>query len=286
MKFFMDNRLVPEAKAKVSVLDRSFLYGDGIYETMRVYQGQAFMLEKHLERLFQSADMIFLRMPWSRVYLLNAVERTIRANRLKEGVLRLAVSRGAGPRGLDPKLAKRPTLVIMVFPFKPYPPSYYTKGISIALTSIRRNHRLSLNPVIKSNNFLNNILAWKDAHDRGAQEGVFLNVDGNVAEGTTSNIFLVKNKTVITPAVETGILLGVTRQILLGLSKRLGYKTQERFVKPHELFQADEAFLAGTTIEVLPIHSVDNKVIASGLPGPVTKSLAESYTQFKKTLLG
>lgn len=284
MKVWLNHKIVPLEKAKISVLDRSFLYGDGIYETLRVYKGKPFLVEKHLARLFQSAERILLKLPWSGRDLKEAIVKVVRANKLQEAVVRMTISRGVGPRGLDPRPCQNPTLVILTFPFVPYPASYFTRGIDLMISSIRRNHRMALNPTIKSNNFLNNILAWMDAHRRGGKDGIFLNVEGFVAEGTTSNIFLVKNNVVITPSLETGILPGVTRSLLLDWSKKLGFKTKERLVKPQELFSAQECFLTGTTIEVLPIRSINKRLIRKGRIGPVTKALYEHYQRFKYLL--
>ncbi len=254
---YLNNRLVPNKKAVISVFDHGFLYGDGIYETLRVYKGVVFRIDEHIERLFRSASFIGLEIHKTPDAVKRAVYKTIEANRHKEAVIRISISRGAGPPGLDPALCEKPTFVIISRPFMKYPAHYYRKGIKIAVVNTRRNFKGSLDPQIKSLSFLNNVLAKIEAKERGAYEAIMLNYRGYIAEGTISNIFFVKDKVLCTPAVEVGILDGITRGIIIDIAKTMGLKVKEGRFRPDDIYEADEVFLSNTTMEVMPVMEFD-----------------------------
>jgi branched-chain amino acid aminotransferase len=273
---YLNNRLVPDNKATVSVFDHGFLYGDGIYETLRAYDGVVFKREDHIERLFHSASLIGLKIPKSPAQIKTAVYKTIEANRLREAYVRITVSRGQGPIGLDPALCPRPTFVIMARPFKGYPSSYYKNGVKVAIVSTRRNYNRSMNPAIKSLNFLNNILAKTEAKEVRAYEAIMLNHLGYVAEGTISNIFFVRNGILHTPETGVGILNGITRMTIIDVAKKLGVRLKEGRFRPRSLYSADEVFISNTTMELMPVSMVDKKRISRGA-GSITKMIHKEY---------
>jgi len=272
MKIFINNRFYTEDRAKVSVFDRGLLYGDGVYETMRSYNGRIFMLGEHLRRLRKSAELIDLKIIWSDKNLTDFLYRTLRANKLKSAYIRLTVTRGIGPIGLDIKLCKNPTLMIITKKFIPYPDNYYTKGVKICISEIRRNHPLCIDPQIKSLNFLNNIIAR--LHGKYF-EYIMLNLNGYVTEGTVSNIFLVKDSVLLTPSIESGILPGITREIVISLARKNNIKTLETLIKPEQLCSADECFLTNTSIEILPVKKIDTRQFSS--PGKITQFVQSEF---------
>jgi branched-chain amino acid aminotransferase len=277
MLVYLNGHFVPREDAKVSVYDHGFLYGDGIYETMRAYGGRIFLLTRHLSRLKRSADALALSLPLPVETIGEALKESLTVNKLREAYVRIQVSRGTGEIGLDPALCPAPSLVIMVKPFKDYPAELFENGVAVAVVATRRNHPLALNPAIKSTNFLNNILAKIESLKAGAYEGIMLNWKGYVAEGTISNIFSVKKGVLHTPHLDTGILDGITRDLVLFLAKKNGIRTRETMLRPSDLYRADECFITNTTIEVMPVTSVDGKIVGSGIPGPVTRTLINAY---------
>lgn len=279
MFVYLNNKLVPEEEALISVFDHGFLYGDGIYETMRAYKGIVFMIDEHIKRLFRSGDLIRLKISMSHEEVKEAIYKTLRKNNLKEAYIRLSISRGRGEIGLDPELCQGPTFVIIAKEFRKYPRKLYEKGVKASIVKTRRNAPEALNPKIKSLNFLNNILAKIEAKESDAYEAIMLNSRGYLTEGTTSNIFFVKNKTLYTPSVEAGILDGITRGIVIRTAKAKGIKVEEGLYIPEELYKADEAFITNTTLEILPIINVDEKTIGNGIPGPITKDLHRGYRE-------
>ncbi len=272
---YFNGKLVPEKKALVSVFDHGFLYGDGIYETLRAYKGTVFMLDEHIERLFRSASMIGLVLPMGHDGIKEAVYQTIKANKHKEAYVRITVSRGPGPLGLDPALCPEPTFVIMSKEFKDYPRSYYQKGVSIAIVNTRRNYKKALDPKIKSLNFLNNVLAKRESIEKGVYEAIMLNHRGHIAEGTISNIFFVKDNVLCTPATSVGILDGITRRLILDAASELGIKVNEGRFRPQDLYNADEVFISNTTMEVMPVSSIDE--VKAGTKRLITKQLHKAY---------
>lgn len=277
MLVYVNGHFVPKETASISVFDHGFLYGDGIYETLRAYNGKLFLISKHLGRLKHSADAISLKLPLSLDKIGEALYESLNVNKLSEAYVRIHLSRGPGEIGLDPALCRAPTMIIVTQPFKDYPAEFYEGGVAVAVVATRRNHPLAVSPVIKSTNFLNNILAKIESLKAGAYEGIMLNWEGYVAEGTISNIFTVKHGVLHTPDLETGILEGVTRDLVLHLARKDRIPIKEAKLKPHDLTSADECFITNTTVEVLPVTRVDGAAIGSGKPGPVTTSLREAY---------
>jgi branched-chain amino acid aminotransferase len=273
---YLNNRIVPNNKAVISVYDHGFLYGDGIYETLRAYDGIVFLLDQHIDRLFRSASMIALKIKKTPDAVKKAVYKTLSANRLKDAVIRITVSRGPGPTGLDPALCKDPTFVIIAREFVHYPNMYYKKGVRIALVDTKRNFKDALNPQIKSLNFLNNILAIIEAKKKGAYEAIMKNYRGYIAEGTISNIFFIKDRVLCTPGLDVGILDGITRRIILETARDAGMKAIEGKFKKDDLYNADEMFISNTTMEVMPVSEIDNKKISS-MAGNLTKTLHKLY---------
>lgn len=280
-KIWFNSKIVPDSKAKVSIWDRGFLYGDGVYETVRVYEGKIFRAEGHWKRLDNSLRGIQLKIPWSHSYLTRACLSTIRANRLKECLVRVTISRGVGKLGYDPATCKKPTLVILALPVRSDLDELWSNGVKVEIVNVRRNHQKSLNPALKTTNCLNGILAKMESLKKGAFEGVFLNLDGYLAEGTISNIFIVKNGIVKTPVLECGLLDGVTHSAAIECAKKVNVKVLETKIKPFEVYNADEVFLTSTTMELMPVVQVNGKKIGNGRPGTLTKFL---HKEFRKLL--
>jgi branched-chain amino acid aminotransferase len=258
MFVYLNGKFVPEKKALVPVSDHGFLYGDGIYETLIAHDGRVFHMRDHLARLKASANGLSLRIPASLPRLASSVTALLRKNRLMAGqaVIRITVTRGPGPHGFDPAVCKRPTLVITAKSFGGYPAIYYKTGVRAAVVSIQRNSAKSLPPSIKSISCLNGVLAKMESLRLGAQEGIMLSEDGSVAEGTVSNVFMVKGDLIATPVLDGALLAGVTRAAVLKIAKRAGYKTREKKILPAELFSADEIFLTNTLMGVLPVREI------------------------------
>jgi branched-chain amino acid aminotransferase len=280
MKVYLNGRMMDARRAKVSVFDHSFLYGDGIYETVRAYDYRVFHWAEHYRRLKRSARGIGLASPWSSRFLLDGIVRVLKANRAPEGSVRISMSRGPGPLGLDPSLCPKPTLVMLLHPARPMEALRRT-GVSIGIPGVRRNHPRCLDPRIKSNNALNTILAKREAKPLGAFEAVLLNLDGALTEGTTSNIFFVKGNRLCTPALSCGLLEGVTRGAVIALARRAGLKVREGRYTPEDLRQADEVFLSSTTLEIMPVTTLRSgrrpHQVGDGRPGPVTRRLQDLF---------
>jgi len=278
---YLNDKFVPNEEAVVSVFDHGFLYGDGVYETLRAYRGRVFQLAEHLARLERSASHIQLTLPVSRERLAALARESLLRNQLHDAYLRITVSRGTGEIGLDPALCKAPTLVIIAKPFQPYPESLYADGVSVIIANTRRNLPEALPPQVKSLNFLNNILAKMEAQAAGAHEALMLNHRNELTEGTTSNLFVVQGGRVRTPAVECGILDGITRGLVLQLASELGIPSEETRLTVDDLPRADECFLTNTTQEILPVTRVNGAMIGSGRPGEITRRL---HTSFRASL--
>ena len=273
---FLNGSLVPKGDAKISIDDRGFLLGDGVFETMRSYGGKVFRLDKHLKRLFDSLAIIHLQIPYQQEELAQAVYDTLKTNQLQEAYIRLTVTRGQGGKGIDPSEKPSPTIVIVAREFIPYPEQVYKEGLKTGISGIKQNLSSSI-ARIKSLNFLDHILARIEARERGLDEAILLNTEGFVCEGAVSNIFLVKNGNVITPDRESGILPGVTREVIIELALREGIRIEERKVKPSELKEADECFLTNTLMEVMPVSEIDGVKIGTEKPGSLTLTFAEWY---------
>jgi branched-chain amino acid aminotransferase len=280
LKVWMNGELVPAEEAKIGVYDHGLLYGDGVFEGIRTYQGKAFRLKKHLERLYKSAEAIRLVIPFTPEQLSRAIYETMKANAQSEAYIRLAVTRGVGDLGVDPNTSKRPTVFIITDKIALYPKEMYEKGMSIITAKTIRTPSGSLNPKIKSMNYLNNILAKIEASDAGVSEALMLNYEGYVAECTGDNIFMVREGKVLTSPVASGILEGITRDCVLELAGENGIEAKETNLLPDDLYGADECFLTGTAAEIIPVTKIDGRSIGTGEPGPITKLLIESFHKY------
>lgn len=277
LKIFLGGKLVDEADAKVSVFDHGLLYGDGVFEGIRVYGGRVFLHQQHIDRLFESARAIRLVIPMTPAEVIAAVEATVKANNISDGYVRLVVTRGAGSLGLDIRKTANPQVIVIADTISLYPPETYTKGMHLVTASTIRNHPGALSARIKSLNYLNNILARIEGTDAGMVEALMLNHKGEVAECTGDNIFIVKNKVLMTPGLDAGILEGLTRNAVIDLARSAGYEVKEMSMTRHDLYVADEMFLTGTAAEVVAVVSLDGRKIGSGEPGPITKELLELF---------
>lgn len=277
MKIFLNNQLVNSEEAKVSVFDHGLLYGDGIFEGIRLYDGCIFKLEEHLQRLEQSAKAIMLDIPMDRAALRDAVCETCRANKLKDGYIRLLVTRGVGNLGLSIKNCHQPQVIIIADKIQLYPSEYYEKGLKIITVPTRRNNTAALPPTIKSLNYLNNILAKIEAQNLGYQEAIMLNDQGFVAECTGDNIFLLKDNSLYTPKISAGSLKGITRQVVVDIAGELNIPVVETDLTRYDTWIADEMFLTGTAAEIVPIVEVDSRSIGTGNPGSVTEQFLNAF---------
>jgi branched-chain amino acid aminotransferase len=281
-KIYINGKLYDKADAKVSVYDHGLLYGDGVFEGIRVYAGKVFRLKEHVERLYDSARAVALEIPLSRPQMAEAVESTVKANGKQEGYVRLVVTRGAGSLGLDPRKTSDPQVIIIVDDIVMYPQELYDNGMEIVTAATIRNHPNALNPRVKSLNYLNNIMAKVEGVRAGCHEALMLNHKGEVAECTGDNIFLVKHGVLKTPPPDAGILEGVTRNAVLELARAAGIPVEEPALTRHDVYTADECFLTGTAAEVIPIVKVDGRPIGNGKPGPITRQLRESFHQLTR----
>lgn len=283
MLVHIDGQYLPKSEAKVSVFDHGFLYGDGIFEGIRLYQGNVFRLEEHLERLEWSAKAICLDLPWSRKEISDIVCETCRRNDLKDGYIRLVISRGTGDLGLSPKNCPKPSIVCIADKIALYPEALYTQGMRIITAPTRRISPAALPPMIKSLNYLNNILARIEANNAGVEEAIMLNSEGFVAECTGDNIFIVQKGNLFTPPLSAGALYGITRNTVLDAAKELGITSAEPNLTRYDIYNADEMFLTGTAAEIIPVVKVDGRVIGTGKPGPVTAKLLAAFREKTKT---
>jgi branched-chain amino acid aminotransferase len=276
---YVNGEFVPKEEAKVSVLDHGFLYGDGVFEGIRAYNGRIFRLQQHIDRLYESAKTIMLEIPLSKEEMARAIVETVRRNGLRDAYIRPIVSRGVGDLGLDPRKCSRPTVVIIVDHIQLYPKEAYEKGLRTITASTRKIPPHSLNPRVKSLNYLGNIMARIEANLAGVEEAIMLTTDGFVAECSADNIFIVEDGTVITPPPHLGILKGVTRDAVLELCGKLAIPAAERVFTLHDVYTADECFLTGTGAEIAPVVVVDGRRIGDGTPGPVTKRLISAFRE-------
>ncbi len=270
---YLDGQHVTKENAKVSVYDHGFLYGDGIFEGIRIYNGNIFKCKEHLDRLYDSAKSIQLNIPLSPDEMLEAMAETIRLNEMRNGYIRLVVSRGAGNLGLDPLRCPKASIIIIVEQLAIYPEEAYLTGLKTISVSQRRNIPDALNPKIKSLNYLNNILVKIQSNYAGVGEAIMLNSQGYVTEGSADNIFIVKNGVLYTPPCYLGALEGITRNAIIDLCAELGYALKEQPFTLHDVYVADEVFFTGTAAEVIAAYEVDGRTIGSGVAGPVTLEL-------------
>jgi branched-chain amino acid aminotransferase len=277
LKIYIGGKLYDKEDAKISVYDHGLLYGDGVFEGMRVYGGKVFRLPEHLERLWNSAKAIWLEIPMTPDALAQAVNETVAVNGIADGYVRLVVTRGAGTLGLDPNRCSDPQVIIIADYITLYPREYYEQGLHIVTVSTMRNHPAALSPRIKSLNYLNNILAKIEGMQAGCVEALMLNQKGEVAECTGDNIFLVRKGELLTPSVEAGILEGITRAVVLELARRLNIPVRETPLTKHDVYIANECFLTGSAAEIVPVTKVDSRKIGEGVPGPITLRLLERF---------
>ena len=277
LKIYLDGAFVEEPDAKISVFDHGLLYGDGVFEGIRFYNGRVFLLEDHLDRLYDSGKAILLTLPLERDELREAVLETCRQNGLRDGYIRLVITRGKGDLGLNPNKCSKPTVFIIASTIELYPEKYYTEGLRVNTVPTQRISPAALSPAIKSLNYLNNILAKIEGNLYGAQESIMLNAQGFVAECTADNLFMVKKDKVFTPHVSDGALGGITRRLMFDLAREMGRGVIEANLTRYDLFVADELFCTGTGAEVVPISEVDGRTIGTGKVGPVTLDFIKHF---------
>lgn len=276
---YIDGKYYPKKEAKISVFDHGFLYGDGVFEGIRAYEGCVFKLNEHINRLYESAKSIELIIPLSKAEFKNAIIETLNRNKLKDAYIRVVVSRGIGTLGLNPTLCPKASIIIIADYLAPL---FEGKNATAIIAFTSRNSVTAINPMIKSLNYLNNILARIEANKAGVNEALMLNQNGTVCEGTGDNIFIVKAGVIITPPPSAAILLGITRQVVIDLAEKEGIKVVERSITVHELYNADESFFTGTAAEIAPLVNVDGKLIGTGKPGPVTTMLIDNFKKIRK----
>ena len=282
MKIYIDGKFYDKDDAKISVFDHGVLYGDGIFEGIRAYNGRIFRLDDHLKRLEESANAILLKLPIPVKEIEKAIIETVRLNGLKDAYIRLVVTRGVGDLGLDPRKCSKACVIIIAGKITLYPSEFYSKGLDLITVSTKRNIPEAVNPAIKSLNYLNNIMAKIEANRANAPEAIMLSKDGYVAECTGDNIFIVKDQTLLTPPAWVGALEGITKAVVIEIAQKLKIPAREGIFTPYDIYTASEAFLTGTAAEVIPVTRLDTRDIGDGRPGPITKKL---IAEFRKLTL-
>lgn len=286
-KIYLNGELVDCKDAKISVFDHGFLFGDGVFEGMRCYNGTVFRMEEHIDRLWESAQSLHITIPGSKAEMIAAVYETLDANELENAYIRLIITRGIGTLGLDAHLCKNPGIVIIANLLQLYSSDLYDKGIKIVTASTIRTPSDSLNPRIKSLNYLNNIMAKIEGHNAGCEEALMLNHQGNIAECTGDNIFVIKQGKLFTPGIEAGILEGITRNAVMEVAQQLGMEVLQTNLTRHDVYCADECFLTGSAAELIPVIEVDARMIGSGKPGQITLKILNAFRELvKKETLG
>src|SRR6266446_6333570 len=281
-QIYIDGKFYAEGDAKVSVFDHGLLYGDGIFEGIRFYNGRVFRLEEHLERLWDSARSICLEIPMTRQEMTEALIETIRQNHLQDGYIRLLVTRGVGNLGLNPEQCKNPSVIIIAATIALYHEDFYRKGLSIVTVATRRSNPASLNPAVKSLNYLNNVMARIEANLASADEALMLNDAGNVAECTADNVFIIKHSQIFTPPTTAGALQGITRSVVFDIAGEFDLKVVEADFTRHDIFVADECFLTGTAAEIVPVVKADGRIIGNGKPGPITARMVARFREMTR----
>ncbi|MEG9194720.1 MAG: branched-chain-amino-acid transaminase [Candidatus Methanoglobus sp.] len=279
---YIDGKFVPESEAKISVFDHGFLYGDGVFEGIRAYDGRVFRLREHLDRLYDSAKAINLEIPLSKEEFEIIILETLRRNKLRDAYIRPIVSRGVGDLGLDPRKCKKPTVIVITKPWGKLYGDLYSKGLKAVTVAVRRNSFDALPPNIKSLNYLNNVLAKIEANVKGGDEAIFLDRNGYISEGSGDNIFVVKRGRIATPPTINN-LRGITRDVVIEIINRLGIPFFENNLGLYDLYTADEVFVTGTAAEVAPIVEIDGRVIGDGKPGKITKQIMEEFEKVTRT---
>ncbi|KAB2836079.1 MAG: branched-chain-amino-acid transaminase [Candidatus Brocadia sp.] len=277
LKIYLNGQILPQEDAKISVFDHGLLYGDGVFEGIRAYNGKIFTLQQHLDRLYDSAKAIALTIPITKDEMAEAIKKTMAANNLTDSYIRLVVTRGVGKLGLDPNKCATPQIIIITDTIELYSKALYEKGLDIVTVTTIRNHFSALDPKIKSLNYLNNILAKLESIEAGAGEALMLNKDGYVAECAGDNIFILKDNVLLTPPASAGILIGITRNVVMELAAKKGIQVKEYLMTRYDVYIADECFLTGTAAEIIPVVKIDGRVIGNGKPGKVTLELLKWY---------
>jgi len=278
---YIDGEYYPKSKAKVSVYDHGLLYGDGVFEGIRAYDGVVFKLKEHIDRLYRSASVIMLNIPLTKEEMTNAVLETLRKNNLRDAYIRLLVTRGAGDLGLDPRKCQKPTLIIITDVIRLHSGEAKEKGIRAMLCWVKRDPVDATSHEVKSLNYMNSILAKIEANIAGFAEAICLDKNGHISEGVAENVFIVKKGKVVTPPTSTGALVGITRDVAMKLAEKLGCTAVESNITPTDLFTADEVFFTGTAAEIVPVVEVNKRMIGDGNPGPITRRLIQ---EFEKTV--
>src|SRR6266436_4929445 len=281
-QIYIDGKFYAEGDAKVSVFDHGLLYGDGIFEGIRFYNGRVFRLEEHLERLWDSARSICLEIPMTRQEMTEALLETIRQNHLQDGYIRLLVTRGVGNLGLNPEQCKNPSVIIIAATIALYHEDFYRKGLSIVTVATRRSNPASLNPAVKSLNYLNNVMARIEANLAHADEALMLNDAGNVAECTADNVFIIKDSQIFTPPITAGALRGITRSVVFDIAGEFDLEVTEADFTRHDIFVANECFLTGTAAEIVPVVKADGRLIGNGKPGPITTRIIARFREMTR----
>ncbi|MDH5806190.1 MAG: branched-chain-amino-acid transaminase [Candidatus Methanomethylicaceae archaeon] len=277
---YINGELVPKSEAKISVFDHGFLYGDGVFEGIRAYNGYVFKLYEHLDRLYASAHTIMLPIPLTKKEMAEAVINTLRVNSLRDAYVRLVVTRGEGDLGLDPRKCKKPNIIIIAGELTVLPKEVYERGVRAMICWVRRDRIDATSHEVKSLNYLNSILAKIEANIANFDEAIMLSSDGYVCEGTAENIFLVKNNELYTPPTYTGALPGITRQVVIEIAKNNNINVKEKLLTVHELFNADELFFTGTGVEIIPVVEVSGRKIGNGKPGEITSFIIEEFKKY------
>lgn len=277
LKIYINGQIVPQEDAKISVFDHGLLYGDGVFEGIRAYNGKIFTLDEHLDRIYDSATAISLKIPITKAEMAEAIKQTMKANDLTDSYIRLVVTRGVGKLGLDPNKCATPQIIIIADTIELYSKALYEKGLDIVTVTTIRNHFSALDPKIKSLNYLNNILAKIESIQSGAGEALMLNKDGYVAECAGDNIFIFKDNILRTPPSSAGILVGITRNVVMKLAAEMGVQVREELMTRYDLYIAEECFLTGTAAEIIPVVKIDGRTIGTGKPGKITLDLLKRY---------
>ncbi|MEB2307803.1 MAG: branched-chain-amino-acid transaminase [Candidatus Brocadiaceae bacterium] len=282
LKIYLNGKILPQEDAKISVFDHGLLYGDGVFEGIRAYNGKIFMLQQHMDRLYDSAKAIALKIPITKDEMAEAIKKTMAANNLTDSYIRLVVTRGVGKLGLDPNKCAVPQIIIITDTIELYSKALYERGLDIVTVTTIRNHFSALDPKIKTLNYLNNILAKLESIEAGAGEALMLNKDGYVAECAGDNIFILKDNILLTPPPSAGILIGITRNVVMELAVKIGIQVKECLMTRYDVYIADECFLTGTAAEIIPVVKIDGRVIGNGKPGKITLELLKSYRDHTK----
>lgn len=277
MLIYIDGKLYEKEQAVIPVFDHGLLYGDGVFEGVRIYNGSIFRLKEHLQRLFDSCKAIALDPQMSIEEMETAVTSTVRANKKDTGYIRLIITRGDGPLGIDPSTCKKARIIIIVGDITLYPQEYYSKGIKVCMSTYRRIPADCFDVRIKSLNYLNNVLAKIEARQSGCLESILLNANGHVAECTGDNIFIIKNSCIVTPPVTEGALEGITRGVIMEIAQQFGLNVSEAIMTRFDLYTADECFLTGTAAEVIPVVEIDGRIVGNGTPGKITRELIDLF---------